>query len=124
MKSREENLTYIQRQLEDAKISIAKLQATLKEYEKQLDHQRSDVSSLNNNLQKERAGRIEAEKNNEQLQILLSERDREINRFVNELDNSRGLNQRISEEKLGLNAENERLKNHIMILTEQNQKVN
>jgi chromosome segregation ATPase len=123
LKSREENLSYTSRQLEDSKNANLKLTQTLKDYEKQNDLQRGENNTLNANLQKERTGRIEAEKSNEHLQILLNERDREINRLLNELDSSRLLNQRVNDEKLNMSAENERLKNHIMVLTEQNQKV-
>src|SRR4051812_27745305 len=79
LKSKEENLNYNQRQLEEAKSVNAKYVQNLKEYEKQIDHQRNEINNLNGNLQKERGQRIEAEKSNEQLQILLNERDRELN---------------------------------------------
>lgn len=123
LKSREENLNYTQKQLDESKSTSAKLSHVLKDYEKQIDLLRNDIGSLNNNLQKERMARMEAEKSNEQLQIIVNERDRENHRLSNELDNSRAVNQRVSEDKLSMNAENERLKNHIMLLTEQNQKV-
>jgi len=123
LKSKEENLNYTQRQLEEAKGSNYKLTQTLKDYEKQIDLQRSEIASLNSANQKERAGRLDGEKSNEHLQILLNERDREISRLVNDLETSRALNQRVTEDKLKSNSDNERLKNHIIILTEQNEKV-
>jgi chromosome segregation ATPase len=123
LKSREENLTYSQRQLDETKNSNVKLQQTLKDYEKQFDHLRNEIANSNGALQKERSLRIEAEKSNEQLQNLINERDREIGRYVNELNSSRAINQRFNEEKNELGSENDRLKNHIMMLTEQNHKV-
>jgi chromosome segregation ATPase len=123
LKSKEENLGYNQRQLDEAKSQNFKLSNTLKDYEKQIDLQRTEIASLNAANQKERAQRLDSEKSNEHLQILLNERDREINRLVNDLETSRAVNQRVSEEKLKSNSDNDRLKNHIIILTEQNEKV-
>jgi chromosome segregation ATPase len=123
LNSREENLTYTQKTLEDAKSSNAKLQFTCKEYEKQIDNLRSDNNGLSLTLQKEKAGRIDGEKSVNQLQILLAEREREINRYIADLESSRQTNNRVSEEKFILANENDRLKSHIMTLTEQNQGV-
>ena len=123
LKSKEDNLAFTTRQLEETKASNFKLTQTLKDYEKQLDSQRNEISGLNFSLQKERGVRFDSEKSNEHLNILLNERDREINRLLSELDTSRALNQRVTEEKLRSNSDNDRLKNHILILTEQNEKV-
>lgn len=120
---KEDNLLYTQKLFEDAKSSNAKLQFGLKEAEKQNDSLRAENSNLSFNLQKEKNSRLDAEKSNSQLQILLAEREREINRFVADLDASRQANNRVSEEKFLLASENERLKTHIMTLTEQNQGV-
>ena len=123
LKSKEENLSYTQKLLEDCKSANTKLQNTLKDYENQIDLLRSDVSNLNSNLQKERGNRMEADKTIDKLQLCINDRDREINRYVTDLDVSRQNNTRLSEENFVISSENEKLKNHIMILTEQNQKV-
>jgi len=122
--SKEENLVYTQKLLDEAKNSNVKLTFNLKENEKQNDMLRSDNNILSLNLQKEKTGKMDSEKTVNQMQSLLSEREREINRFINDLEASRQTNNRISEEKFLLASENERLKNHIMTLTEQNQGVN
>ncbi len=123
LKTKEENFTFSSRQLEEAKTNNFKLTQTLKDYEKQIDSQRNEINNLNFSLQKERSIRLDGEKTNEHLNLLLNERDREINRFISELDTSRALNQRVTEEKLRSISDSERLKNHIIILTEQNEKV-
>lgn len=122
--NKEDNLLYTQKLLEEAKGSNAKLSFGLKDAEKQNDLLRSDNSQLSYNLQSEKRARLDAEKANSQLNLLLAEREREINRYVADLDASRQANNRISEEKFLLESENDRLKNHIMTLTEQNQGVN
>ena len=48
LKSKEENLAFTTRQLEETKASNFKLTQTLKDYEKQLDSQRNEISGLNN----------------------------------------------------------------------------
>lgn len=123
LNSREENLNYTQKLLEDAKASIGKMQITLKEYEKNLDNFRADNISLNLALQKEKSTKLDSDKRNNQLEILLAEREREIGRLISEQDALRITNNRISEEKYILSNENDKLKNHIMTLTEQNQGV-
>ncbi len=120
---KEDNLLYIQKLLEDSKASNDKLQYSLKEAEKQYDSLRADNSGLSFNLQKEKSSRLDVEKSHSQLQMLLAERERELNRFIADLDGSRQANNRVSEEKFLLASENERLKSHIMTLTEQNQGV-
>lgn len=121
--STEDNLNYTHKVLEDTKNSNGKLLLNVKDLEKQNDSLRSDNNNLNFNLQKEKSAKYDGDKTIEKLQILISERDREINNYIRELDAARQNNNRISEEKYLLNNENERLKTHIMTLTEQNQQV-
>jgi len=54
---------------------------------------------------------------------LLKERNGEIKRLNNELDLSRVSNEKLNSEKANLIGQIERYKTHIMILTEQNQKL-
>jgi hypothetical protein len=54
---------------------------------------------------------------------MLNEREREINRYLKDLENSRVANQRANDEKSSLMNENEKLKNHIVVLTEDNERV-
>jgi hypothetical protein len=123
LKAREENLAYVTKQLDDAKNIIIKMQNSLKEAEKQIDNQRLEISSLNHNLNRERVGRTESDKSNEQLSAILNEKERELTKYINDLDVSRNTNHRLNEEKVSLSSDNERFRNHIVILTEQNQKL-
>jgi chromosome segregation ATPase len=123
LRSREENLGYATKQLDDAKSQIGKLNMELREREKQIELQRSDIASLNNVNSLEREAKLEAEKANDELTGLLHDRDREISRLLKDVDNHKSNGQRLNDDKLYLVSENEKLKNHIMILTEQNQKV-
>jgi len=122
--SKEDNLLYTQKLLEEAKASNAKLQFSLKHSEKQNDSLSADNSGLSYSLQNEKRARIDTEKSNSQLNMLIAEREREVNRYIADLEASRQANNRVSEDKYLLESENERLKSHIMTLTEQNQGVN
>ncbi len=124
LNSAEDSLNYTQKQLEDTKNSKIKFQMNLKDMEKQNEMLRSENNHINLNLQREKSAKYDGEKTIEKLQILLSERDQEVNNYVADLDDVRQNNNRILDEKHLLDSENDRLKSHIMTLTEQNQKVN
>ena len=62
LRSREENLNFIQGQLEENKNLNLKLQGTIKDYERQFDSMKSDLDNLKQNLMKERQFRGEEEK--------------------------------------------------------------
>jgi len=124
LNSREENLNFSNKSLEDAKATIARQNHSIRDLEKMVDNHRIDNNSLNLSLKKEKNVRNDAEKMVSQLQQLLSDREREINRYIADVDGLRSTNNKTSEEKYILANENERLKNHIMTLTEQNQGVN
>ncbi len=121
--TREENISFLSKQLDESKTIIAKLQNNIKDLEKQNDHQRAELSNLNNILGRERTLRIESDKSVEQLNNMLNEREREINRYLKDLENLRIINQRTTEEKNMLLSENEKLKNYVILLTEHNDKV-
>ena len=123
LNSREENLSYTNKSLDDAKSTISRQNHTLRDHEKMIDGHRIDNNSLNMTLQKEKNVRGDGEKMIGQMQQLLSDREREINRYILDIEGLRGVNNKCSDEKYLLGNENEKLKNHIMTLTEQNQGV-
>ena len=124
LKSREENLSYTQRQLEDFKLANHKYQNTLEDYEAQIDSLRIDNSNITGSLQKEKLNKNESEKNGERLQMVVGDREREINRLIAELEDSKRNGNKLSDEIFVIESESQKLKNHIFILTEQNEKVN
>jgi chromosome segregation ATPase len=123
LRSREENLNFTQGQLEENKNLNMKLQATIKDYERQFDNMRNDIDGLKDNLMKEKQCRNEEEKRGEQLEGIIQERERELNRLGNDIENMKVMNQRINDDKMNGQVENDKLKNHIMVLTQQNQKL-
>jgi chromosome segregation ATPase len=123
LRSREENLNFTQGQLEENKNLNLKLQATIRDYERQFDNMRNDIDGLKNNLLREKQSRNEEEKRGEQLEGIIQERERELNRLGNDIENMKVMNQRITDDKMNGQIENDKLKNHIMVLTQQNQKL-
>ena len=123
LQSREENLNFLQGQLDENKNLNLKLQGTLKDYERQLDNYKNENENLKNNLNKERMVRNEEEKRNEELANMLSDRERELTRLNNEFESSKNLNAKMNEDKLNITNENDKLRNHILVLTNQNQKL-
>lgn len=123
LKSKEENLNYTQKLLDESKASNSKLQNTLRDYENQIDLFRNDMANLNGNLKNEREARSDAEKTVDKLRATVNERDREINKLVNDLEDTRRTLNKTSDDRYVLEKESEKLKNHIFILTEQNEKV-
>ena len=84
---------------------------------------RNDIDGLKDNLMKEKQCRNEEEKRGEQLEGIIQERERELNRLGNDIENMKVMNQRINDDKMNGQVENDKLKNHIMVLTQQNQKL-
>ena len=76
---------------------------------------------LSNN--KETKGRLDSERQGQELERMLKDRDIEIRRLNEELDYSRVNNEKLVEDNEKLFSEIEKLKNHIILLTEQNQKL-
>ncbi len=121
--TREENISFLSRQLDESKTLGAKQQNNIKDLENQNDKQRSEINSLNSMLGRERSLRIESDKSAEQLNNILNEREKEINRYLKDLESSKIASQRSNDERNTLLSEIERLKNHVVLLTEHNEKV-
>ena len=123
LKNRENNLAQAQRQIEELNKNIFNLDYQNSELDENLSRVRNDLSNSNNAFAKERAGRIDLEKSNEKLEGILASKVSEIKRLTIELEKQREYNEKLSSDKSKLLGESERLRNHIYVLTEQNQNV-
>jgi hypothetical protein len=74
-------------------------------------------------LGREKTSRAEADKNNKKLDQLLNERAGDIRRLTQELETARLNIEKLNSEKSRVINEADKFKNHIVLLTEQNQKV-
>lgn len=123
LQSREDSLNYTQAQLEESKNLTMKLQGTLKDYERQFDFLKNEIDALKLSLDKERRSREEEEKSSHQLERALGDREKEITRINEEIYNLKLMNRRANDDKTGLQIENDKLRNYILILTQQNEKL-
>ena len=123
LRNRENNLNQSQRQIEDLNKNITSLDMQTSELEENLMKVKNDLNNVNNAYAKERANRAELEKNNEKLETLLSGKVAENKRITIDSEKQRDLNEKLTSEKAKLLGETERFRNHIYVLTEQNQNV-
>lgn len=123
LNAREDNLAYTKSQLDDSNRNVNILQNTVKELEMQNGRGRNENSDLNQKLQIEIRQRMECQSQLERTNDTLNSRTDQLNRCAYDLENFNVKNERLMEDNSKLFAEIDRLKNHTMILTEQNQRV-
>jgi chromosome segregation ATPase len=123
LKSREESLLINSKQLDDSKQTILKYQAKTNELENYNDSLKTELEKMRLSNNKETKGRLDSERQVQELERILKDRDSDIRRYNEELDFSRVNNEKLVEDNEKLFSEIEKLKNHIILLTEQNQKL-
>ena len=123
LQNNEENLNYLKNKFEDSKNLNLHLQNTISNYEMKIDSLQNENENLNLSLNREKMIRNENEKKIEKLSNLINSRELELNQISNELENSKNINKRLIDDKTRIQIENEKLKQHIMILTNENQKL-
>ncbi len=96
----------------------------MKDFEVQVDRYRQEIAGLNHKLQSETRTRTDCQNQIDRLNENLNGRSDQLNRCAYDLDNATAKSDRLMEDNSKLFAEVDRLKNHTMLLTEQNQRVN
>jgi len=123
LKAKEENLTFTQRQLDDANKNIISLKNNLSELDQQFTRAKLEINSLNSNLNKERGNRMDCEKSNENLQHYLNEKSIENKQLSIDMDGARIQIERLNMEKAKNLGEIEQYKSHVLNLSEANDRV-
>ena len=123
LKSKEDNLNFTQMQLDGANKNIVDLQNNISELDQQLTRNKLENNSLNSTLLKERNVRYDSEKNNEILQSYLKEKNNDIKKLYMEIDTLKIQNERLGMEKVKNLGEIDLYKNHVLTLSEANDKV-
>ena len=80
-------------------------------------------NNLNNNILKEKALRGEKEKQNQHLNDVINDHDHQICDLENKNATLNSLNEQVTYDSNTLKDDNDNLKQHIMLLTQQNQKL-
>ena len=115
------NLNNLQKQLDNSNDVNIRLKNNMQNLENELNNYQIDNVNLNNELCKERIERENEDKNNEQLKCILCDRQNKIKCLNHDYERLKIFNQKINEDKNIYHNENDKLKEHIMILTRQNQ---
>jgi chromosome segregation ATPase len=131
LKTKEDNINFLQHNLEESNkkgmslevINLFKFQNHITALEQQLNRVKSDLNNETLKLNSEKSARAEAERNGQRLDQLLNERAADIRRLTQELETARINIEKLNSEKARLFGESDKFKNHIVLLTEQNQKV-
>lgn len=123
LQSREDSLYHSQNQLDNMNNATLQLKGKLSDYERLFENQKKDIETLKFSLSKERNIREEEENNNAQLEKLLNQKESDIAHFTEQIEQAKGSNRKMTDDKMRMQIENDQLGRHIMILTQQNQKL-
>ena len=115
------NLNNLQKQLDNSNDVNLRLKNNVQNLENELNNYQIDNDNLKNELCQERIERENEDKNNEQLKCILCDRQNKIKCLNHDYERLKLFNQKINEDKSIYHNENDKLKEHIMILTRQNQ---
>ena len=114
------NLNNLQNQVNKSNDLNLKLKKDLKDLEDAFRSFTIDNEKMNNELVKERAIREDEDKNNNQLRLVLGDRKDKLRSLNKDYIILKNMNDRRCEERNMLQMETDKLKQHIMILTKQN----
>ena len=123
MRTREESLNYHQKQLDESNRTMNRLNNQIRDLEIQNEKLSEELNNLDNINQKEVRLRIEKEKSFEDLEKHNKEKDRNIKQCLVDLDSLQEEKDKLLEDNTKMFNELDRLKNHIFVITEQNQRV-
>ena len=111
----------LQNQLNKCNTMNAHFQNNIKDYEVQNGGLKCENDNLKNNLVQEKSVRIEENQKNNQLTNILNDRDQKIDLLTHEIESIKLMQQNASNRNCVLQEQNNKLRNHIMVLTDLNQ---
>jgi chromosome segregation ATPase len=120
IKTKEDNIVYTQKQLEDSNKTILRLSNSLQELEAQAERLRHEINSINSTGQRETKSRIEREKVFGEIEIQLREKEKEMRICLEQLDMLTIQKEKLFEDNSKMYSEIDRLKNQIYKLSQQN----
>ena len=117
------NIDKLQNDLDNSNALNCKLQNTKIDYERQLDNFHNENEKLKCNLMNERALRNDEEKKNRELDDVIKDRDRKIAQLNREVEEIKMTQEQVSDDNDAYQVDNQNLRNHINVLTNQNKKL-
>jgi len=124
IKRKDENLMFTSKQIDDLNNQTQILKGQILDEQRKGQNQNAELGQLANALNAEKALRSSLEKSNDQLETLLQEKDKENRKLYSDNTELRANFDRAGIDNKILGNEVEKYKNHILVLTEQNQTVN
>ena len=118
------NLDNLKKDLDCSNDINVKLQSDQKALESELNNDKIDNQNLNDEYCREKYAREDEDKQNEQLKCILCDRQNKLKMVCNDYEKIKIAHQRMTEERNIYQNENDKLKEHVMILTRQNQELN
>jgi chromosome segregation ATPase len=115
------NLSNLQNELDKSNELNLKLKKDLQNLEDAFNGFNADNQNMNDELNKQRILREEEEKNNNQLRLVLNDRKNKLRNLNDEYIYLKNLHDKRCEERNMFQMETDKLKEHIMILTRQNE---
>jgi chromosome segregation ATPase len=114
----------LQAQLNKCNAMNIQFQNNIKDYELQNNGLKCENDNLKNNLVQEKSVRIEENQKNNQLNNILNDRDEKINMLNHDIESIKLMQINASKRNCVLQDENDKLRKHIMVLTNLNQTLN
>ena len=116
-----DNQNNLQNQLNKFNCMNAQCQNTIKDYQVQSDNLKCQNENLNSNLVNEKSCRISENQKNNQLSCILDDKEKKIGMQNHDIENIKLMQQSASNKNCLLQDQNEKLRKHIMVLTDLNQ---
>ena len=118
-----DDINNTQNALNKSNLENRDLDDKIRNLECQCQNFKCENNNLNNNVIKEKALRAERERQNQNLNALINDHDMKINDLDNKYSTVTALYKQVNEESKDFQVKNGKLKEHIMLLTQQNQKL-
>jgi chromosome segregation ATPase len=120
---RDNDVTNKNKDIENLNSDIHQLNITIRDLEFKLGDVKKELNEKTLVLQKETRSRMDKEKDGDILNNLLKEKEREIKKYLDELNFIQSEKNKLYDDNTKMFNELDRLKKHIYIITEQNQQV-
>ena len=119
----ENNEKDLQNKLDSCNDMNIKMQKDIKNYEEDFDTLRSENDVLKNDLLNERNLRTDKDNENEKLNTILMDKERQLNQISHDNDKIQMMNRNNNDKNKMYKMENEKLRNHVRILENQNDNI-
>lgn len=123
MRNKDETIDFQNKELNEAKSNIERMEINIKNIELKNSELKNEISDITFNVQKESRIRSDRERDIENLNKIIKEKENDIKKFLDEIEFIQNEKNKLYEDNTKMFNEIDSLKNHIYVLTDQNQQV-